>query len=68
LADNNRKRFTVSLDAATFRRLELLRKRSKPTLSKTYVVAFALNHLFDAIEGGQLALGLDGEFDRGDEN
>lgn len=60
----DRRRFTVTLDEETHRRLEQVRQRSRPRLPKTYVVKFALNYLFDAIEGGQLELGLEGELKR----
>lgn len=52
------KRFTVTIDKGLYERLVRETDRRKPRLPKRYVVELALERLFEAIDGGQLELGL----------
>jgi hypothetical protein len=54
------KRFTVTIDRRLYDRLVRETDRRRPRLPKRYVIELALDHLFEAIDGGQLELGLEG--------
>lgn len=52
------KRFTVTIDKGLYDRLVRETNRRRPRLPKRYVVELALERLFEALDGGQLELGL----------
>ena len=54
-------RFTVTVDKALYDRLVRETDRRRPRLPKRYVIELALERLFEAIDGGQLELGLGGD-------
>lgn len=51
-------RFTVTIDKGLYGRLVRETDRRRPRLPKRYVVELALERLFEAVDGGQLELGL----------
>jgi hypothetical protein len=53
------KRFTVTLETTLYQRLVRETDRRTPRLPKRYVVELALKRLFEAVDEGQLELGLD---------
>lgn len=59
MATPSAKRFTVTLDKAIYQRLIAETDRRTPRLPKRYVVELALKRLFEAVDEGQLTLGLD---------
>jgi hypothetical protein len=52
------KRFTITIEKSLYDRLVRETDRRRPRLPKRYVVELALERLFEAIDGGQLELGL----------
>jgi hypothetical protein len=51
-------RFTVTIDRRLYARLVRETDGRRPRLPKRYVIELALERLFEAIDGGQLELGL----------
>ncbi len=52
------KRLTITVDKQLYTRLVRLTERGRPHLPKRYVVELALERLFDAIDEGQVELGV----------
>jgi hypothetical protein len=52
------KRLTITVDKQLYTRLVRLTERGRPHLPKRYVVELALERLLDAIDEGQVELGV----------
>ena len=53
------KSFTVRIDERLYERLAMATEGHKPRLPKRYAVELALERLLDAVDRGQLELGLE---------